>query len=248
MTTKIEWTNETWNPVTGCTKISTGCRNCYAERMAKRLAGRYGYLPWPYEFDVTFHKEKESQPFRWKKPRMVFVCSMGDLFHEGIPGAYITNLFEIMAINKQHTFQVLTKRPRRMLDVLYGEEGFWYLGGGDFIPNVWLGVTAENQETADERIPLLLQATGFTKFASVEPMLEGVMLDGYLFQELAPQTLDWVICGGETGHGARPMKAEWAIDLHRQCKDAGVPFFFKKPGDAFEGDVSSLPTAREYPK
>jgi protein gp37 len=266
MTTKIEWVQnpdgtkgETWNPITGCSKISTGCRNCYAERIAKRLAGHYGYPEQPHHFDVTLHPDKYNQPEHWKKPRMIFVCSMGDLFHENIPAEYIINIFEMMAFCKQHTFQVLTKRPKRMFDVLYGKEGNYFLGGGDYFDNIWLGVTAENQEAADERIPWLLKMPAAVKFVSVEPMLEAIDIRQYLSQwhfigtRAKPFRLDWVICGGETGHGAREMKAEWAMDLLEQCKDADVPFFFKKAGDAFNETRSSftlreiLMKTREYP-
>jgi len=258
MPTNIEWTNETWNPVTGCTKISTGCRNCYAERMARRLAGRCGYPEAPNHFDITLHKDRLYQPLKWRKPRIIFVCSMGDLFHEDVPADYIVNIFEVMSAAKQHTFQVLTKRPQRMLDVLYGKEGNYYLGGGDFIPNIWLGVTTENQDTANERIPLLLQTDAFVHFVSVEPMLGEIDLRYWLpkhekflnLPEFIPEVidlLDWVICGGETGPGAREMKAEWAQDLCRQCLDADVPFFFKKPGNGFTGNTDELPAVREWP-
>lgn len=259
MPTNIEWTNETWNPVTGCSKISEGCRNCYAERMAKRLAGRYGYPEQPHHFDVTLHPDKYNQPEHWKKPRMIFVCSMGDLFHENIPAEYIINIFEMMAFCKQHTFQVLTKRPKRMFDVLYGKEGNYFLGGGDYFDNVWLGVTAENQEAADERIPWLLRTPAVVHFVSVEPMLGPIDLSNFqpfirskggfrAAKGILSGKIEWTICGGETGPGAREMKASWAFNLYQQCREAEVPFFFKKPGDAFKGSKINLPNVRQWPK
>jgi protein gp37 len=255
MSTKIEWTNETWNPVTGCTKISAGCSNCYAERMARRLAGKYGYHEQPDHFKVTLHPDKLNQPLWWKKPRMIFVCSMGDLFHDDVDEESIMEIIDIMTFAKQHTFQVLTKRPERMNYIVNQIERH----AGGFPNNVWLGVTAENQQAADERIPLLLNTPAAVRFVSVEPMLGSVDLS--LYQPIVRQhkndfmkargilggKIDWVICGGETGHGSRPMKAEWAIHLRNQCLDSGVPFFFKKPGSAFTGDPSCLPTTRQYP-
>jgi len=277
MPTKIEWTNETWNPVTGCTKISEGCKNCYAERMARRLASRYGYQEYPYHFDVTLHPDKLNQPLKWKKPRRIFVCSMGDLFHIEVPIEYVLKVFNIMQLCPHHTFQVLTKRPRIMKDTIEEIQG----KNADYFynthPNVWLGATAENQKTADERIPILLKIPATIRFVSVEPMLNKIELnretmvycprcshvyfDSFQWSSCpncnAPPLsqrdgrtflsyLDWVICGGETGYGAREMKAEWAWNLYNQCREADVPFFFKKPGDAFQG--GELPNIREYPK
>jgi len=438
--TKIEWTNFTWNPCSGCTKISAGCKNCYAERMAKRLAGKYGYPEQPHHFDVTLHPDKLNQPYKWRKPRRIFVCSMGDLFHEDVGFEYILKVWKVMAINNHHTFQILTKRPEQMLKFVQWLAGADHISIAEFPQNVWIGVTAENQKTADERIPILLKIPAAVRFVSVEPMLERIDLSQYLdynihigetgyennqreyfvqhgsarrmedrqngesleikkreidknreqnatrvftssendkrskvahgstqidlpslqgqntdgenhqsyqrnqgrqqtgefrnsdifgesqtrFQDRTkrperaeesseqanrhtdcgnqreirqreyntndageriwrnisdnienserrqPQITEWnsgelrktqkhqktkkerertihqVICGGETGHGAREMKAEWAWNLYHQCKDAGVPFFFKKPGDAFRG--GALPNIREYPK
>jgi len=192
MPTKIEWCEETWNPVTGCTKISAGCKNCYAERMAKRLAGRVGY-PQDEPFKVTLHDDRLEEPLKWKKPRRVFVCSMGDLFHDDVPFHFIDEVFARMAIAKNCTFIVLTKRPKRM------QEYFWNIGGTtrrDWVasricraldtttvphfewplPNVWLGVTAENKAAADERIPVLLKIPAAVRFVSIEPMLGPVDL------------------------------------------------------------------------
>jgi len=252
MPSKIEWTQETWNPITGCTKISEGCKNCYAERMARRLAGRYGYPEQPNHFNIILHADKLAQPDKWKKPRKVFICSMGDLFHESVPFTYIYIIWKVMAINNRHTFQILTKRPKQMLKFVHWLAGADHISIAEFPQNVWVGVTAENQRTADERIPVLLSIPAAVRFVSVEPMLESISfrwanwlpikdhdhLDGL-------RQLDWLICGGETGPGAREMKATWAMNLYRQCQDANVPFFFKKTGDSFQG--GDLPLVREYP-
>jgi len=253
MTTKIEWVRnpdgtkgETWNPITGCTKVSPGCKNCYAERMAKRLAGRYGYPEQPHQFDVTPHYDKMDLPLRWKKPRMVFVCSMGDLFHKDIPMRFISQVFELMSQARQHTFQVLTKRPERALEFYLWAKKIdgWAFG----YPNVWLGTSVENQAAADERIPLLLQTPAAVRFVSCEPLLGyvepcNILKDGLKINSLTGETgtregwpgkdtgrLNWIICGGESGPGARPMHPDWARGLRDQCQQAGVPFFFKQWG------------------
>ena len=223
MTTKIEWAQETWNPITGCSKISEGCQNCYAERMAKRLAGRSGY-PKADPFKVTFHPERLTQPHKWKKPRMIFVCSMGDLFHEGVDPGWLTDVFGVMHRNPQHTFILLTKRPENV-----PAHKTWHR------KNIWLGVTAENQQRADERIPTLLKIPAAVRFVSVEPMLGAVdlnerelLIDKRRFKYTIGNYLDWVICGGETGPGARSMQIEWVQNLKDQCVVAGVPFFLKQ--------------------
>lgn len=250
--TKIEWTHrpgttgETWNPVTGCTKISEGCAHCYAERMSKRLKGRFGY-PEDDPFRVTVHPDKLELPLRWKKPRTVFVCSMGDLFHKDVPTQTIALVWRMMNKASRHTFLVLTKRPKRMA---------YFLKQYDIqpLPSVWLGVTTENQQRANERIPLLLQCPAAVRFVSVEPMLGPVDIrgalgfsfsdahEGFLYDVPA---VDWIIVGGETGAGARPMDPGWARSVRDQCKAAGIPFFIKKvfpkkpvPADLF---------IREYP-
>ncbi|KJS85132.1 MAG: hypothetical protein JM58_09135 [Peptococcaceae bacterium BICA1-8] len=238
MPTKIEWATETWNPVTGCTKISEGCQNCYAERLTKRF--------WPDKkfSEVKLHPDRLDQPLKWTKPRKIFVCSMSDLFHDDVNEGFLCRVFDTMMASKNHTFLVLTKRPERMRDFLkrcvHGE-----------IKNIWYGVTAENQRSADERIPILLQISAAVRFVSVEPMLGPINLqriepkDKYdviihaLSGEYAvPFTvlknrpkLDWVICGGESGPGARPMHPDWARSLRDQCQEAGVPFFFKQWGE-----------------
>jgi protein gp37 len=282
MPTKIEWNEETWNPITGCTPISEGCRNCYAKSIAHRLAGRFGYPAAPDQFKVTLHPDKLDQPDHWKKPRKVFVCSMGDLFHEDVPEEFIIDILITIAANGPcylsqteydpigkfwpgHTFQILTKRPERMMEIIenfsweldnFASGNFreileWYMTDyGHLLPHLHLGVTAENQQAADERIPWLLKTPAAVRFVSVEPMLGPMDIRKFLSPgaDGLPEEmncyhdwLDWVICGGETGPGAREMKTKWAMDLYEQCSDAGVPFFFKKPGDAFTGDIHDLP-------
>jgi len=251
--TKIEWSEMSWNPITGCTKVSEGCKNCYAERMARRLAGRFGYQEYPYHFDVTYHEDKLKLPYKWKKPRRVFVCSMGDLFHENIDFQYTKKIWKVMAENNQHVFQILTKRPEQMFKFIRWLAGADDISIAEFPQNVWVGVTAENQKTADERIPILFKTPAAVYFVSIEPMLEPISFHWVNWFPIKDYNhldglcqLDWLICGGETGPGAREMKAEWAWSLYNQCREANVPFFFKKPGDAFEG--GSLPLVREYPR
>lgn len=244
---KIEWTDATWNPVRGCTKVSEGCRNCYAETFAERWRGVEGH---PYEqgFDVRMVPKKLDEPLHWRKPRRVFVNSMSDLFHEAIPTHYIHDVFATMGAARQHTFQVLTKRPHRMLGVLtsgyfpekyhddYGplQSRFWPL------PNVWLGVSVEDQKTADERIPLLLKTPAAVRFLSCEPLLGPVNLDSgsrggpprYLSYEVDHYArIDQVIVGGESGSRARPMHPNWARSIRDQCQAAGVPYFYKQTGE-----------------
>lgn len=334
--TSIEWTEYTWNPVTGCSKMSEGCQHCYAERIAKRLAGRGGY-PADEPFRVTLHPERLDEPLRVQKPQRVFVSSMGDLFHPKVPETFISAVFYVMQKAKQHTFLVLTKRPKRMAEFvdrwIHCDNAYpmhaWQIGAdsaagrplgyGHYrrdgqqrppLPNVWLGVTAENQARADERIPILLQIPAAVRFVSVEPMLGPVDLGKYFIARQMTckacghtfwsyeaefceghlvyhcgcrgfadechckysrtlkcprcgkcvcdrvkkwaaegrlqkesgryawvldrdkwQRLDWVICGGETGPGARPMHPDWVRSLRDQCQAAGVPFLFKQWGE-----------------
>jgi protein gp37 len=236
-TTKIEWAEKVWNPVTGCTKVSEGCRHCYAERMAKRLAGRYGYPPTPDQFNVTLHPDKLEEPLHWKKPARIFVESMGDLFHKDVPDDFIDDVFNLMSEAFWHTFLILTKRPERMMCILENYSG--YLNITKIWPNVWLGVSVEDQKTADERIPWLLKTPAVVRFVSVEPMLGEVNLTGNSDKEIWPwmlakedgHAIDWVICGGETGPGARPLQPEWVENLLSQCLRAKVPFFFKQWGE-----------------
>ena len=172
MPTKIEWCEESWNPVTGCTKISTGCKNCYAEKMAKRLAGRFDY-PADDPFKVTIHPNKLNQPLKWKKSRKIFVCSMGDLFHKDVPFDYIVEVLKIVDNGTRHTFLILTKRPERMREFFNDYFSGFCNSFGPTLRNLWLGVSVENQQTADERIPILLRIPAAVRFVSVEPSVEG---------------------------------------------------------------------------
>lgn len=253
--TTIEWTDSTWSPVTGCDKVSPGCDNCYAETIAKRFAGTKGY---PNGFAVTLRPERLDQPLRWRKPRLVFVNSMSDLFHPQIPEGYIRHVFEVMALAKRHTFQVLTKRPGPMKSMVQRWERQRRSNGTsplDFmpwpLPNVWLGVSAEDQKRAELRIPILLETPAAVRFVSLEPLLGPIELFGdaeapgpaimrtgsktwtdlgWEYDYANEVGLDWVIVGGESGAGFRPLDLDWARSLRDQCQSAGVPFFFKQIG------------------
>jgi protein gp37 len=237
---KIEWTDASWNPVTGCTKVSDGCKHCYAERDWARLAAPRAkpniYTGRDFT-DVRCHPERLDQPLRWTKPRRIFVNSMSDLFHEDIPSEFIAAVFHRMAMAPQHIFQILTKRPERMLNFLTGGLAF-----EKPLPNVWLGVSCEDQATADERIPLLLQTPAAVRFISAEPLLGPIDLWPWVNINLpsrwprhayAPRGpfLDWLIAGGESGPRARPSHPDWFRSLRDQCQAAGVPFFFKQWGE-----------------
>ncbi len=304
--TRIEWADAVWNPVTGCTKISDGCKNCYAERMAKRLRGRFGY-PLDEPFAVTLHPDKLREPEAWKRGRRIFVCSMGDLFHEEVPFEFIDQVFFTMASAHQHIFMLLTKRPERMLeyyesrlfvvnDILrFGTRlmridlgGGWHLEFDPMNSNIWAGVTAEDQMRANKRIPVLIKVPASVHYVSVEPMLEMVSLiraigdpeeddwdevnsiqdenddsepeefieeceaecdwinygndlvanpewvewkqwrDMRAHWAKVGRCLDWVIVGGESGPGARPMNEQWARELKDQCEGVNVHFFYKQ--------------------
>lgn len=277
MPSKIEWTQHTWNPVTGCTKISAGCQNCYAENMARRFGGKDG-------FKVTLHPDKLDIPLKRKKPTIYFVCSMSDLFHEDIPDDFIISIFNTMANAHAlygHTFQVLTKRPERMQDIIkkietglseqrkpIKKENGWTEHTMTFsfpLQGIWLGVTAENQKEANSRIPVLLDIPAVLRFVSVEPMLEKIAIHQYLNRFDCPlcgfdntewddsytpticpicdgdsnypshirkkPSIDWVICGGESGQRARPLSPLWIEDLQKQCAQTNTPFFFKQWGE-----------------
>ena len=249
--TAIEWTDRTWNPVTGCTKVSPGCANCYAERITNRFAG-------PDAFDkVVLHPERLEDPLRWKKTSRVFVNSMSDLFHECVPDGFLDAAFSVMARRRLHTFQILTKRAERVrnyfADPLTRIRVAKAIAWNDIpqwpLPNVWLGVSVENQRFADERIPLLLQTPAAVRFISVEPMLGPVDLfnaDGDGLRGGLKGALDWVICGGESGPGARPLHPNWARALRDQCQSAGVPFFFKQWGGRTPKAGGRLLDGREW--
>jgi protein gp37 len=267
--TKIEWTEATWNPITGCSVISPGCTNCYAMELAgTRLAdhpSRAGLTQdskagpvWTGE--VRFNEQWLDQPLRWKRPRMIFVCAHGDLFHESVPDAWIDRVFAVMALCPQHTFQVLTKRADRMrvymttgrhveiqmqtrslgLHELKRRErmqGLVYRGALLPLPNVWLGVSVEDQQRADERIPDLLATPAAIRWISAEPLLGPINITDAMFAceerllDDLTATIDWVVAGGESGKGARPMHPDWARSLRDQCAAADAPFFFKQWGE-----------------
>jgi protein gp37 len=281
----IEWTDVTWNPVRGCSRVSEGCRNCYAERQAARFSdpGQYAHgfvqrtksgARWTGRVELV--PEKLLEPLSWRKPRRVFVNSMSDLFHEALPLDAIDRVFAVMALAQQHTFQVLTKRPQRMREYLSGpmsadrcvsvlgfvadtkhhadvahfglriEGGKLLIPNELLIPNVWLGVSVENQETADARIPALLDTPAAVRFVSAEPLLgpidlravritdsctEDVLGDGeWRGESASPPGIDWVIVGGESGPGARPCELAWIRSVARQCAEARVPCFVKQLG------------------
>lgn len=209
---KIEWTEATWNPSTGCTKISAGCANCYAEIMTRRL-NAMGMEKYKNGFELTCHYNDLKLPYSWKKPRIIFVNSMSDLFHEDMPFEFIKAVFVVMNNCPQHTFQVLTKRA----DVL--EKYYTLL---DWTPNIWMGVTVENSKVT-HRIDSLRKVPAFVKFLSVEPMISAIPNMNLL-------GIDWVIVGGESGPKSRPLREEWVIDVKNQCEENGISFFFKQWG------------------
>jgi len=293
---KIEWTDATWNIVTGCTKVSPGCDHCYAERLTERFHGKGSFA------EVVLHPERLDLPNRWRKPRRVFVNSMSDLFHKDVPNKFIATGWSAMAGNPRHTFQVLTKRPARARAFLRRcarcEHGWWthdgtnpagaYEGSGIIVasgdawppPNVWLGTSVEDQKRADQRIPILVDTPAAVRFLSCEPLIAPVdltrvasgMRDDVVFDVLgrrydvpgqwqAPMShgIDWVIVGGESGTGARPIREEWVRSLVQQCQAARVPVFVKQMGAVWAsehgvpgkgGDMSQWPEdlrVREFP-
>ena len=213
MPTKIEWAEETWNPVTGCTKVSPGCKHCYAETQAERFRGTKAF---PNGFDLTLKPDRLEQPQRWKKPRRIFVNSMSDLFHEGIHDQYIILTYEIMRSTTRHEYLVLTKRAERMREMLTTGLGVY------MHPNIWHGVSVENQDYALRRIPDLCDVPSPIRFLSCEPLLGPLDLTPWLDQ------LQWVIVGGESGRSKRPIDLDWAREIRDQCAAAGVPFFMKQ--------------------
>jgi protein gp37 len=213
----IEWTDATWNPVRGCTKISPGCKLCYAETFAERFRGVPGH---PYEqgFDLRLVPHKLAEPLRWTTSKAIFVNSMSDLFHEGVPDDYIEQVARVMELATWHTYQVLTKRAERMRDLLRGPLAFAAQLG-----HVWWGVSVENRKHGLPRIDLLRDAPAAVRFLSIEPLLEDL-------GEIDLRGIHWAIVGGESGHGARPLKKEWVLGIREQCRRAKVPFFFKQWG------------------
>lgn len=256
--THIEWTDSTWNPITGCTVVSAGCKNCYAMQLAgtrlKHHPSRSGLthdsrVGPVWNGEVRFNTQWLTLPMAWKRPRRIFVCAHGDLFHEAIPDDWIDHVFAVMALSPHHTFQVLTKRSLRMqaycssnetagrlaamiasyldglgtLELQHQPDGF----DGVMLPNVWLGVSVENQSCADERIPHLFQTPAAVRWISAEPLLEPVDLN----LSNSSKKIDWVVVGGESGKRARPMHPQWARSLHSQCQLANVAFLFKQWGE-----------------
>ncbi|MCX6233756.1 MAG: phage Gp37/Gp68 family protein [Bacteroidetes bacterium] len=211
---KIEWTQSTWNPITGCTKITSGCKFCYAEIMARRLKAM-GQNKYRNGFNLTMHPDTLNEPYLWKKPKMIFVNSMSDLFHKDVPLKYIQQVFKVIKENPQHVFQILTKRA----DILryYDSEG-WL----EWTHNLWMGVTVENDEV-QHRIDLLSKTGARVKFLSCEPLLSPI-------PEMILNNIDWIIVGGESGRNPRQMKIEWVLDIKEQCEKAGVAFYFKQWG------------------
>lgn len=293
-TTKIDWCDCVWNPVIGCSKVSAGCANCYAEQMAGRLAAmnKREYQDVVHSPDLAYGpkctwngecrliESRLAEPLKWKKPRRIFVNSMGDLFHGGVHDEWIERVFAVMALCPQHTFLVLTKRPERMASIIESvefaigaeeaaqvvhplvEQSKWDDGPNDSkrtlellrqfevgldalsmtpktpLPNVWVGVSIEDQRSADDRIPWLLQTPAAKRLVSIEPMLGPVDLEPWLAfhdhngEPYAPRNeINWVICGGESGRHARPMHPDWVRSVRDQCEAAGVPFFFKQWGE-----------------
>jgi protein gp37 len=208
----IEWTESTWNPVTGCTKVSPGCKHCYAERMAKRLRAM-GNRSYTEGFKLTLQPHTLEIPLRWKKPQVIFVNSMSDLFHADVPTSYILSIFDVMKRAHWHTYQILTKRSDRVLELD---------GVLDWQPQIWMGVSVENEDYTF-RIDDLRRTSAMTKFLSLEPLLGPL-------PNLDLTGIDWAIVGGESGPGARPMQESWATDIREQCHRAGTRFFFKQWG------------------
>jgi protein gp37 len=306
---KIEWTDATWNPVTGCEKISPGCDRCYASTFAERWRGTPGHY-FEHGFDVQLRPDKLDQPLRWKRPRRVFVNSMSDLFHKDVPDEYIARVFAVMALTPHHTYQVLTKRHARMRSLLSSKDKWrellyeaadwavgidlpipaerfvevrrWIYGTGRWpeivppLPNVWLGVSTEDQHWADIRIPALLETPAAIRFISAEPLLGPIDLHGPVVNGHRPRltywldgrpgwgpehrepsglvtqeltvgpAIDWVIVGGESGPGARRMAEGWARLLVEQCQDSGVPVFVKQLGSMLGRELGAGPKGGDW--
>ena len=229
----IEWTDATWNPVRGCTKISPGCKHCYAEVFAERFRGVKGH---PYEqgFDLRLVPEKLGEPLRWRTPKMVFVNSMSDLFHDAVPEDYIEAVANVMVRANWHTYQVLTKRSKRLAKLLSTRLRF-----AACAPHIWWGVSVEDKRYGVARIPDLQSAPAAVRFLSIEPLLEDL-------GPLELQNIHWIIVGGESGRGARPLKREWVLSIRDQCATAGVPFFFKQWGGLHKKRAGRMLDGRTY--
>ncbi len=261
--TGIGWTDATWNVVTGCSRVSDGCRHCYAEALSLRFG--WSTLPWTAAnaaFNIRFHPKRLHYPLQWKAPRRIFVNSMSDLFHDQVPNQLILAMFTVMRAATQHTFQILTKRPERMRDFMQhlawrttteeeraqGKSGWQaYLDspGSSPLPNVIVRVSVEHQREADQRIPLLLATPAAAKMISCEPLLSPVDLHTYLREFTAGtigghRLIDWVIVGGESGNYFRPMELDWARTIRDQCREASVPFFYKQGAGLHPGLNATL--------
>ncbi len=225
----IEWTNVVWNPTTGCNKVSSGCRLCYAEVMAKRLKAM-GKSKYSNGFKLTMHPSTLNDPYKWKRPKLVFVNSMSDIFHEDVTIEYIQAIFKVMNETTHHTYQILTKRAERLLEL--DSKGLLNWGN-----NIWMGVSVENNsKDVFDRIDYLSQTKAKNKFLSCEPLLSGL-------PKMDLENIDWVIVGGESGVGSRKIEKEWVLDIQEQCKVAGIPFFFKQWGIKKHNPISNDPTA-----
>ncbi len=229
----IEWTDATWNPVRGCTKISPGCKHCYAETFAERFRGVPNH---PYEqgFDLRLVPEKLAEPLRWTSPKTVFVNSMSDLFHERVPEEYIEQVVRVMVRANWHTFQVLTKRSERLRDMLSSKLAF-----ASGLSHIWWGVSVEDRKYGVPRISHLQQAPATVRFLSIEPLLEDV-------GKLDLSSIHWVIVGGESGAGARPMNEKWVTSIRQQCRSACVPFFFKQWGGVRKSEAGRKLEGRTF--
>lgn len=225
---KIEWTGSTWNPITGCSKISDGCKNCYAEKMATRLKNM-GLKKYSNAFSLTLHHENIEDPLSMKKPQTIFVCSMSDIFHKDVPDEFILKLFKVMNDAHWHTFQVLTKRAERISSL--SQQITW-------TKNIWLGTTVENAKVID-RIDYLRNSGAYIKFLSIEPLLGPI-------PNMNLHGIDWVIVGGESGTNARPMNKEWVVDIKEQCKLSKTAFFFKQWGGKNKKKAGRLLDGKYY--
>ena len=263
--TTIEWCDATWNPITGCTRVSRGCEHCYAERLAagrlRHHTSRAGLTDDHGRWNgvVRFNEEWIEQPLHWRKPRRIFVCAHSDLFHENVPDAWIDRVFAVMGTARQHVFQILTKRPERMRNyIMHKAEkrlvkggrppdiNLWYAGWP--LPNVWIGTSVEDQQTLNVRWPVLRETPAAVRWLSIEPLLGGITLDGGVD---GPDHLeganrpDWVVVGGESGPGYRPMAPDWARLIRDQCDFAGCAFYMKQM--AGKAAIPSDLMIREYP-
>ncbi len=229
----IEWTDATWNPVRGCVKISPGCKHCYAATFAERFRGVPGH---PYEqgFDLMIVPEKLAEPLRWAAPKTIFVNSMSDLFQDGVPDGYVEQVVRVMQLANWHTYQVLTKRADRMQEMLAGPLKF---AAQD--EHIWWGVSVEDKKYGLPRLEALRETPAAIRFLSVEPLLEDL-------GEITLKGIDWVIVGGESGAGARPMAKSWVLSLRRQCRAANVPFFFKQWGGVRKSEAGRTLDGRTY--